>query len=118
MEIEELLKPATEQMINKIGIWPSEGSGWVIESVDKHYLNIIKYKPMKGSSYIQLPKELRNSKKGLVNLKNKDNKCFRWCDIWHLNPQEKDPNRIKEADKSLLSHLNYDGIEFPVTVKQ
>ena len=30
----------------------SKGSGWVIESVDKHYLNIIKYTPMKGSSYI------------------------------------------------------------------
>jgi len=37
-------------MVKKIAQWLSEGSGWIIESVDKHYLNIVKYKPMKGSS--------------------------------------------------------------------
>jgi len=73
IEIEELLKSATEQIVRRIAQWLSEGSGWIIESVDKHYLNIVKYKPMKGSSYIQLPKELRHSAKGLVNMKNEDN---------------------------------------------
>lgn len=63
-------------MVKKIAQWLSEGSGWIIESVDKHYLNIVKYKPMKGSSQIQLPKELRHSAKGLVNMKNKGNECF------------------------------------------
>ena len=33
-------------------------------------------------------------------MKNKDNECFRWCHVRHLNPQEKDPQRIKKADKS------------------
>ena len=36
---------------------------------------------MKGSSYIKLPQELRNSAKGLINMKNEDNECFRWCHI-------------------------------------
>ena len=52
------------------------------------------YKPMNGSSYIELPVELQNPKKGLTNLTNKDNECFRWCHIRHLNPQEKDAQRI------------------------
>ena len=45
--------------------WISEGSGWTVESVDNHYLNIVQYQPMKASSYIKLPQELRNSAKGI-----------------------------------------------------
>lgn len=73
---------------------------------------------MKGSSYIQLPSELRDSVKGLINLQHKDNECFRWCHIRPLNPQEKVPQRIKRCDKALVEKLNYSEIEFPVAVKQ
>ena len=73
---------------------------------------------MNGSSYIDLPDELKNSKKGLINIKNKDDDCFRWCHVRHLNPQEKDPQRIKKADKKYIEKLDYTGIEFPVNVKQ
>ena len=50
-------------------------------------------------TYIELPNELKNSKKGLVNIKNNDNKCFLWCHIRHLNPLIKDPQRIPKVDK-------------------
>ena len=73
---------------------------------------------MNGSSYIELPTDLRNPKKGLINIKNKDNECFRWCHIRHLNPQKKDPQRIKKDDKQFIEGLNYKGIEFPVSQKQ
>ena len=49
------------QLLKMIGQWLSEGSGWLIESVDKHYLNIVQYTPMKGSSYIKLLPELNKS---------------------------------------------------------
>ena len=67
------LKITQEEILKKIAQWLSEGSGWIIDKIDNHYLNIIKYRPMKGKSYIQLPKGLRNSSKGLINMKNKDN---------------------------------------------
>ena len=51
-------------------------------------------------------------------MKNKDNECFRWCHIRHLNPQDKDPQRIKKTDKQYIEKLDYSSIEFPVTVKQ
>ena len=98
--------------------WISEGSGWTIQSVDNHYLNIVKYEPMKGSSYIKLPQELRHNNKGLINIKNEDNECFRWCHIRHLNPQETNPQRIKKSDKEYVKNLDYSGIEFPATTKQ
>ena len=83
-EILGALQMSKQTILNKIAQWISEGSGWTIQSVDNHYLNIVKYKPMNGSSYIQLPTELRNSAKGLINMKNEDNECFRWCHIRHL----------------------------------
>ena len=73
---------------------------------------------MNGSSYIELPTKLRNLKKGLINIRNKDNKCFRWCHIRHLNPQRKIPQRIKKDDKHFIGGLNYKRIEFPVSQKQ
>ena len=118
LEIPESLKLSEQQILNFVAQWISEGSGWTIQLIDAHYLNIVKYEPMKGSSYIQLPTELRNSAKGLINLQNNDNKCFLWCHVRHLNSQIKNPQRIKRSDKQYVNKLNYDRIEFPVTNKQ
>ena len=51
-------------------------------------------------------------------MKNNDNECFRWCHIRHLNQQNKDKQRIKKVDKEYIEKLDYQGIEFPVTIKQ
>ena len=117
-EIDKSLQVSKQDILNKISVWISEGSGWTVESVENHYFNVVKYKPMRGSSYIKLPQELRNSAKGLINMKNEDNECFRWCHIRHLNPQDKYSQRIKKVDKQFIENLDYSGIQFPVTVKQ
>ena len=117
-ELHEELQLSKQQIINKIAQWISKGSGWTVESVNNHYINIIKYNPLNGSSYIKLPQELKNSAKQLINMKNEDNKCFRWCHIGHFNPQEKYPQSIKICDKEYVKNLDYRGIEFSVTVKQ
>ena len=101
-QIEPSLSLTSHEILNIIAVWLSEGSGWTVLSVDNHYLNLVKYEPMKGSSYIQLPTELRHNNKGLINMKNEDNECFRWCHIRHLNPQDKDAQRIKKSDKFRL----------------
>ena len=106
-----------QEILNTIDKWVSEGSEWVIDRIDSHYINVTTYKPLNGSSYIELPTELRNPKKGLINIKNKDNECFRWCHIRHLNPQEKNPQRIKKEDKKMINELNYDEINFPLSQK-
>ena len=74
---------------------------------------------MNRSLYIKLPPELGHHLKGLINIKNEDNEWFRWCHVRLLNPDaNKDRNRITKQDKIIAEQLNYDGIEFPVTVKQ
>ena len=116
-DIEPELSMYRQEILNTIDKWVSEGSGWVTDRIDSHYINITLYEPLNGSSYIELPTELRNSKKGLVNMKNKDEECFRWCHIRHLNPQIKYPERIKKEDKKMINELNYDGINFPLSQK-
>ena len=116
-DIEHELNMSRQDILNVIDKWVSEGSGWVIDRIDSHYINVTTYTPLHGSSYIELPTELKNPKKGLINIKNKDDECFKWCHIRHLNSQEKNPQRINKVDKEMINELNYDRIEFPISQK-
>ena len=51
------------------------GTGWVFYKVIKLELHTVSYNPLRGETWILLPKELAN-KKAIINMKNKDNKCF------------------------------------------
>ena len=66
---------------------------------------------------MDLPVELKSPRKGLINIKNKDKKCFLWCHVRHINPSKEHPERIKKTDKKIAEKLDYDGIEFPVQEK-
>ena len=45
---------------------------------------------------MKLPAELRIPKKGLINSKNKDQKCFLWCHVRHVNADKIYPERITQ----------------------
>ena len=62
-----------------------------------------------------MPAELRSQKKGLINIKNNDQKCFLCCHVRHLNPIKTHPERIRQTDKELVDDL--DGVGFPVREK-
>ena len=64
-----------------------------------------------------MPIELKLQKKGLINIKSNDRKCFLWCHVRHINPVKDHPGRITRVDKEIANNLNYDGIEFPVQEK-
>ena len=117
-EIMKALDRADEEINNGTATWLSEGSGWVVEEVQHHYVNIVKYLPLRGSSYLPLPKELRNSMHGIINLKNEDNKCAIWCLGRHLNPQKNHPERITASDYEFMKKLDLGGIEFPLTINK
>ena len=44
----------------------NKGSGWIIEFIESQYINISSYRPLSGSSYIDLPMELKSPKKWLI----------------------------------------------------
>ena len=77
-------------------------------------MNIGKYATLSGSSYIELPKCLSNSMKGLINVTNKDNKCFLWSHVRHLRREGTHLTRITKENKKIADTLNYSSIKFPV----
>ena len=53
-----------------INVWINNGS------IESQYINISKYRPLAGTSYMDLPLKLRSRRKGLINIKNKDENVF------------------------------------------
>ena len=77
------LDKSFQEILYRIENWINEGSGWIIKSINGEYVNIYVYSPLIGSRYIELPYGLKNPMKGLINIKNNDNKCFLWYHIRH-----------------------------------
>ena len=104
-----------EEEIQKVE--QAAGSGWVFLEVENLTLHTDIWDPIKASSYIDLPKELKN-KNAIINMKNKNNdKCFLWCVLRALNPKKEHPERIDEDLKSKEHTLNMEGIAYPVNLK-
>ena len=65
---------AFQEILYMLDNWTNEGSGWIndLESIDSQYIIISTYRPLSGSSQVKLPIELISPRKGLINIKNKD----------------------------------------------
>ena len=103
-----------QEILYMIDVWINNRPGWNVESIESQYIKIATYMSLSGSSYIDLPAELRSPRKELINIKNTDKKCFSWCHVRHINLSKEHPERI---DKQIVKQLNYDRIEFPVEEK-
>ena len=89
------------------------GSNWQFASVVKLEINSFRYVPLRGRSYIPLPKKL-TVKKAIINMKNEDDQCFKWAVTRALNPVDKNAERIDNNLRERAEELNWDGIKFPV----
>ena len=76
-----------------IDAYINKASGSIVESIESQYINISAYRPLSGSSYINLPVELRSQK------------YFLWCHVRHINPSKEHPDIMKITDKKLLKNL-------------
>ena len=92
------LQNSFQEILYMIDVWINNGSGWIIELIESQYINISTYRPLSGSSYMDLPVELRSPRKGLINIKNKNQKCFLWCHVRHISPSNEHSERIRKID--------------------
>ena len=112
--VENLIFACREPILGQMEMYEEKGSNWVFKEVVKFEIHTVEYNPNKGSSYIDLPSWIKN-KKAIVNIKNKDDKCFLWCILRYLHPRDRDEERIKDLEKYEFS-LNTKGITFPMKV--
>ena len=106
----------TERILEKMATFQSLGSGWRLYNIINIELHTVSYIPLRGETWIALPKELAN-KNAIINMQNKDNKCFLWCVLRALNPKDNHPERIDKKLKEKENTLNMEGIEYPVSLK-
>ena len=98
----ELYDTMVERIIENMATFQSKGSGWRLYSIIQLELHTVRYNPLRGETWIPLPKELAY-KKAIVNVKNKDNKCFLWCVLRALNPKD---DHAEGEDKELKTKEN------------
>ena len=111
------LDQAFQKLIYRLDNWINEGSGWIVEEIYSQYLNISSYLQLSGSTYIKLPVKLQHPVKGLIDIQNYDNECFKWCHVRHLKTVDKNPQRIRKEDREVFKKLNYQGVNFAVSKK-
>ena len=91
-----------QEILYRIDNWINEGSDWIVQLIEAQYSSISTYRPLNGSSDVKLPVDFRSPKKGLINIRNNDQKCFLWCHVRHINPGKMYPERITQKDKNFL----------------
>nr|CAI5835616.1 unnamed protein product [Callosobruchus analis] len=107
---------ATHPIMKQLQEFQEKDSGWALKRVVNLGVNINLFNPMRGSSYIRLPPQIRN-KKACVNVKNDDQACFAWAVVSSLYPAEQSSDRISMYPP-YSSILNLKGIQFPMTIHQ
>ena len=116
-DIDFALRESLKKIFTSFLEYQREGSNWALDKVLGVNIHTVKYKPLKGSSFIQLPAKLAN-KKAIVNVQNTDQKCFMWSVLAALHPtqgQHGNPNRVFNYTK-YMDELDFSDIPFPVRV--
>jgi len=98
-QVQEVLETLCEEIDKKIDTRPSTPLVGILGFA----LKFARYKPIRGKSYIELPKVLAD-KKAIINIKNKDNKCFLYsllCGLHFNDPSIKNKERVSTYEKYL-----------------
>src|SRR5688572_24293129 len=112
-DVGEIYSNAVDKIKESMASYQMRGSNWRFRAVLKLDIDTVEFKPLKGSSYIQLPEYLAN-KKAIINPKNNDDECFKWCITRAMYPTAKNPQTITRDLIEQSKKLDWSGIVFPV----
>lgn len=114
-DLEQSLQDSNKKIMTSFLEYQRQGSNWTLDKVIGLTLNVAKYKPIRGSSFIPLPIRLR-AKKAVVNVQNSDQKCFQWAILSALHPSTHHVERVSKYVK-YADELDFTGIDFPMQLK-
>ena len=93
-ELVEEIASSCRKVYNDYPNFERGGSGWAIDQIVKMEVNSVEYVPLSGSSYVPLPANILK-KRAILNIHNKDQKCFIWSIFVALHPIPRTQNANK-----------------------
>ena len=115
--IEQKFDEFIDRIKGEIQSWSENGSGWEVERILTAYVNVARYEPLRGGTYLPLPAKLAN-KKAIINVQNRDNECLKWSLRAALFPPQDGTNSQRPSQYPVNNGSNYVGIDFLTPVKQ
>ena len=113
----EIAVEMENEIIENLENFNRGGSNWIFEEVVFLEIHFARWNPLRGSSWIALPPALQK-KKALINMKNNDDMCFKWCIARFINPVKIHPERITPKLREQAEELNWEGCKFPMAVNK
>lgn len=90
-------------------------SGWSLHAIDSLHIYNNYHEPIRGSSYIELPRNIA-LKNAIVNVQNlNDEMCFMWAVLSAIHDVQENPENVGSY-MEFMDQLDFSGIRFPVEV--
>jgi hypothetical protein len=93
-----------------------EKSGLFLAEIYQLYIKVAEFNPIAGNGYIPLPKYLQ-AKKAIVNIQNKDNRCFAYAVTAALYKEQLHSNNSQRAKQyeRFFKRLGLDKLSYPIS---
>ena len=115
--LNHLLNQFIDEVKGEIEAWSQRGSGWMIDVILEAFINIAQYQPLRGGSYMELPKKLK-AKKAIINMQNRDDECLRWALKAALFPPPPGVKITRTSSYPTEDGLDFRGLDFLTPVSQ
>ena len=115
-QLEEVMKTIKDRILLRHAHFIREQSGLILKKIHSTRFKVAEYLPLGGSKHHELPEFLK-SKKAIINVKNKDNRCFGYAILSALHPPTHHENDPKVYNRYFRQY-ELDQFEYPVRVDQ
>jgi len=118
-DFDKLLEGMFNKLLREEQEFLLKGSNWSLKSIDVLQLRINFVNPLRGGTYLDLPKYIK-VKKAVINVKNNDDKCFKYAILSKFNNCSNKAYFNKKYFKMLekKSGLDFKCIDFPTPISQ
>ncbi|GFS96751.1 uncharacterized protein NPIL_412481 [Nephila pilipes] len=108
----------SEKIVKDCEDFEDKDSGWTLDEILRLKILSNRYYLFRGSSsFIELPKQIAETK-AIINVLNKnDSQCLKWSVFSALYPTTNNVNKTSSY-ATHLNKLNFDGISFPTPLNE
>ncbi|GFT32299.1 uncharacterized protein NPIL_647451 [Nephila pilipes] len=108
----------SEKIVKESEDFEGKDSGWTLDEILRLEVRTNRYSPFRGSSsFIEVPKQIAETKAIINVINKKDSQCFMWSVLAALYPSANNVNKTSSY-ATHLNELNFDGISFPTHLNE